>query len=1038
MSCGATLISIADYTSFSNGVRMLRNRLPICIVVALLPLVLPAQATRSGNDDPHAQFWQARAYFQAGRWSLAYPIFLELRRGLKESDRARQTMMSDEIDFYTTATALRQNEPFAETDALAFIGTGHNEALAQKMHYHLGEYLYRRADFSGAVEHYDLSDIRQLDNDEIADMRFHQGDAYFRLGDYSHAKPLLQSVRQLTDFTHRLDAEYGFGYICYRDGQLSEALQAFRRVDDHPSYRQAVPFYIADILYRQGQKDEALAYAEANASKTFGEFSLQMDRFLGHAYFERREYPKALPRLESSARGPEKVTREQLYELSYSRYATALYAEAAQGFSQLSSGSDSLAQSAMYLLGDAYLRLGRKGDARTAFSYCAANSSIPFQREVASFHYAKLSYEFGYQDIAMTEFRRFLEAYATSSYAREARDLLVELLAGTNNFREALELLENMPSPTAASRRLFAKVGYGRAMEWVNDQELLAAEKLLDRVARDVNAGTLASLARFWKGEIAYRTARYKDAVNAFGDYLSQAPVVQGEASPLHARYSLAYAHMRLEDWRAAQGYFSQVTVNAKAFSSGVEKDALLREADCRYMLKDLAGARSLYERVLGYGWPSSDYAQYQLAMIAGVSDPDRKIAMLATFERRFPASDLVPLAGLELASSYLAEEKYREAVPILTSLLQQGSRSAAIRPKALLRLGIAYYNLDRNQEALEQYALLVSEYPNAPEVEDALESARAAYLEQGRTADYADFLRKAGRDLSRDQEDSLTWSVAEARYAEKDADRAIAALDVYIRRFPDGHYGADARYYRAEMWMKRNDWQQALPDYEAVTDMSASRQADKACQQAARINYFQKKDYPAAEKYFERLLSLTSDPERRIDGMRGLLRSQYQLNKWTEAAPNARELLLQPSMGTDDKVLATMILGRWESGRGNHSEAIRYYHTVTSLNNAGYAAEARYAIAVSWYLIDDLANAEKAAMETIRRSGSYDTWITKAYILLGDIFRRQKDWFNAKATLRSVVDNSRNPELREEARTKLTAVEEEEKQNSKIQGNLP
>ena len=79
------------------------------------------------------------------------------------------------------------------------------------------------------------------------------------------------------------------------------------------------------------------------------------------------------------------------------------------------------------------------------------------------------------------------------------------------------------------------------------------------------------------------------------------------------------------------------------------------------------------------------------------------------------------------------------------------------------------------------------------------------------------------------------------------------------------------------------------------------------------------------------------------------------------------------------------------------------------------------------------MKNAEKAAMETINKSGSYDFWITKAYILLGDVFREQKDYFNAKDTLQSVMENSRNEELKEEAKVKLELVMEEEKKNSRL-----
>jgi hypothetical protein len=48
----------------------------------------------------------------------------------------------------------------------------------------------------------------------------------------------------------------------------------------------------------------------------------------------------------------------------------------------------------------------------------------------------------------------------------------------------------------------------------------------------------------------------------------------------------------------------------------------------------------------------------------------------------------------------------------------------------------------------------------------------------------------------------------------------------------------------------------------------------------------------------------------------------------------------------------------------------------------------------------------------------------------LGDIFLNQKDYFNAKATLQSVIENCRIPELKEEAVQKLKKIESLEKVN--------
>jgi len=1011
------------------------SRLTLLLSLLILRGTASAQQTMALND-PKQTFWQAREHFQQERYSLAYPMFRSLQRSLTDADRAAARLTADEIDFYTTACALQRQEPFAADDAAGFMARDEQDALRSKMAFYLGEYHYRNSDFRTAVDTYEQTDVAQLSNAQISDMKYHQGHAYFSLGQYKLAKPLLQAVRQLTDHPNLPDAHYFYGFICYTERKMSEALEAFRKVESHPLYAQAVPFYIADILYHQGQKDKALAYAQANREKTSGLYAHQMNQFLGHAWFEKRDFAKALPFLEASSKGPEKITRGQLYELSYAQYVTGKYAAAAEGFSQLSTGSDSLTQSAMYLLGDAYLKLGRRPEARNAFAYCASNTSIPAQREVSAFNYAKLSYELGYQDVALAELRRFNENWPKSVWAREARELLIGLLANTNNYREALTLLENMGYASESGRRLFPKVAFGRAMELIEDGDLAGGERLIDRVLVAPENASVAGPARFWKGEIAYRTGRNDEAIRALNAYLSKEYPPLGDARAINARYTLGYAYLRQEDFAPAQTQFSQVAAGARANSPAIVQDAYLREADCRYMRRDLAQAKNKYEQAVEFGWPGADHAQYQLAMIAGVTNPNAKISILTAFPKKYPGSPLIPQAGMELASTYLSEERFREAIPWLSSIVKSGPQANSLKPRAHLRLGIAYYNLDNNREALDQYRLLVTDYPQAPEVEDALEAARAIYVEEGRTSEYADFLRKAGRSISRSQEDSLAWSAAENRLAGGDADASISAIDRYLNAFPDGEFSIEAHFNRAEAWQRKKDNLKALPDYEWVAEKGTSRFAERATRQAARIQYFDRKDYPAAENWFIRLKSLTSEPEPRLDAMRGLLRAQYQQQKWNEAVPNAEELLREKGIDNDDRVLASMVLARAAQGSDRYADAITQYRNVIARNNAAYAAEARYRIAECQFRQNDLRNAEKSALECIKKSGSYDGWITRSYILMGEVFWKQKDYFNAKATLQSVVDNTTISELKEEAAAKLRQVTEEEKKNGKLSDN--
>ena len=127
------------------------------------------------------------------------------------------------------------------------------------------------------------------------------------------------------------------------------------------------------------------------------------------------------------------------------------------------------------------------------------------------------------------------------------------------------------------------------------------------------------------------------------------------------------------------------------------------------------------------------------------------------------------------------------------------------------------------------------------------------------------------------------------------------------------------------------------------------------------------------------------------------------------------------------------MAIGKSAQINGQYDVAITNFKNVIAVNKAPLAAEARYEIANTWFIITRMNEAEKAAFEVINKSGSYDWWVTKAYILFGDIYFRQKDYFNAKATFQSVVENSLNAQLKTEAQTKLNQVIEEENKSSKV-----
>ncbi|MEO7982855.1 MAG: tetratricopeptide repeat protein [Bacteroidota bacterium] len=992
-----------------------------------------SQQTRFYSD-PESSFKEAKEYFQKEQYSLAYPLFKELQQAVRETDKANTAITVQEINYYTTVCALKQGEGRAEEAAKEYIELQKNTARTQMMSFHLGEYYFRQQQFTDAVQLYEQASLENLSNREIADMKFHLGYSYFALQRFAQAKPLFNSIRTIKDDPNYMDANYYYGFLAFRDGQYGEALEAFKIVENEKSYGTVVPYYIAQIYYIQGKKDEAITYIQ-NKLQTGSNsqyYDLELKQLIGHAYFEQKEYAKALPFLEDYVSRSRKVRREDLYELSYSYYRNDKLAKAIEGFKQLSGKEDSLSQHAMYLLGDAYLKTGQKSNARNAFLFCSSNNINSEQKEISKYQYAKLSYELGYQDEALNSLSSFVTDYPNSTYNKEAKELMIDVLANTNNYKDAQTLLEGLEKPSENAKKLYPRILYGRATELINDGRLAEADALLDKAIKNPNNASVLPLLNFWKGELSYRNNKLDDTIKYYHEYENAGSPTSGEANANNVRYNLGYAYLRKENYPVAATYFEPLGRNPSLSSNSFTQDAYIRTADSYYMQKDYTRAKAMYDNVIKFSWPAEDYATFQNAMLAGVKNPKDKISLLNTMIRKFPASSLVTDANMEIANTYMSDEKFSEAIPYLSTVAKT-SGNASLVPQAYLKMGTAYYNLDNNAEALKQFKTLIDKYPSSPEAEDALDNVKLIYVEDGKPDEYAVFMRDAGRPLSVSTEDSLTFAAAEKQYDDQNINAALAGYNNYLQKFPDGVYALDANFSKAEIYNSKKDWNNALTGYDAVAADAPNKYAERAVLTAARINFFELKNYAKAETYYIQLKQITSSQENKLEAMRGLLRCQYQQQKWTEAVDNAKELTEAKGSSADDKTLANMAIAKSYQVGGQYDLAITNFKAVVQINKAALAAEARYEIANCWFQVDKLPDAEKAAFETINKSGSYDFWVTKAYILLGDIYFKQKDYFNAKATFQSVVDNTINAELKSEAQSKLNQVTVEESKSSKV-----
>jgi len=992
------------------------------------------------QTDNEADFLAIRAQILDKKYEEAYPKILELSKKIGSHPTTQQQYLFDDVSFFLAQCELELQMESGVFHAQHFIANSNNELRKKLLRFYLGHFYFQKEDYNSCVVEYEKSSISNLSNENIADMKFELAYAYFHEKKFESAKPLFNEIHQIATHKYYLPANYYYGFISYFQHDYTAALQAFKRVETDERYNPVVPYYIAEIYYAEDQKEDALIYVDSVLSGTGGAYyRKELELMNAQLYFERKQYARALPLFELFAQKNEKITKEVLYELSFCYYKANRSVEAISGFKQLSSEKDSMGQNSMYILGELYLKSGDKSNARSAFQFCASNNSNPDQKRISQLNYAKLSYELGFQDLALKEVKQFIADYdnstavpSVSNLVVEAKELLMSILAKTNDYEEGIRIYNTLQQSSVFARQVYARLLFGMAMQWLNENRTEQAEEALVKIVNNDEADFVMPFAYYWMGELSYQKQKYSDAIRYLNQYLNKSSLTLGDANTINAQYTLGYCYFQNANYTDALKSFEKIVPQKQSGFSQVEQDALLRKADCYYMLRDYSKAKSLYSIIANGSYNQADYAIYQLAMVVGVKDNEEKMKQLKSLLNNYPKSAWKTEVQLELAQTYLALERYSDAIPYLKELISSDV-AVSIKPRAYLKLGLAYYNKNENAEALIALKNLLKQFPQSPETEEATSVIRDICIEDGDPGKYISIMKENGLVVQATEADSLSFTAAWMKYQQGDWSTASKGFADYISEYPNGSNWVKANFYQGVSMLKKKDTTAAMDCFRAVKQKGVSNWFDDAVLELARDAYFRQSDFASAKALFNEVYVQSSNAEKKLDALRGMARCWYKEKDYSAATTGAAALLENKGISVDDKSLAWYLIAKSKQQQNDEVGALDAFKTVAKLHKGIWGAEARYELALSQFKKGSYGPAEKAAMDVIQETGAFDEWVTKAYILLGDIFFKQKDYFNAKATFESIATHSTNEALKKEATDKLEATKLEEKKSSKI-----
>jgi len=162
--------------------------------------------------------------------------------------------------------------------------------------------------------------------------------------------------------------------------------------------------------------------------------------------------------------------------------------------------------------------------------------------------------------------------------------------------------------------------------------------------------------------------------------------------------------------------------------------------------------------------------------------------------------------------------------------------------------------------------------------------------------------------------------------------------------------------------------------------------------------------------------------------GSIGIIRSSMQLGYYDSVLVEGYKLLdvglVQPNILSE----LYLLMGKSYLKLNILDSAERYFKLTSDITKSELGAEAKYNIAYINYLKQDYKESERMIFEIINQVPSYDYWIAKSFILLADNYSSNGNVFQAKHTLKSIVDNYEGEDLKEIAKHKLDSLINSEK----------
>jgi TolA-binding protein len=278
-------------------------------------------------------------------------------------------------------------------------------------------------------------------------------------------------------------------------------------------------------------------------------------------------------------------------------------------------------------------------------------------------------------------------------------------------------------------------------------------------------------------------------------------------------------------------------------------------------------------------------------------------------------------------------------------------------------------------------------------------------------------------------------YLAAEKPYLENDTDKAIRQFNKYLNQFPNGIHALKSHFYLAQLYYKKDLFENAKPHYKFVVEAAKSEYTELATVKLCEI-YLSNSDWEMAIPSLQQLESEADYPQNVLYAQSNLMKAYYQTEDFGYADTYAEKVLSNSNLDNKVKSDAKIIIARSAIKTGDETKAKAAYADVEKIATGSVAAEALFYNGFFKNKEGKYEASNTIIQKLAKDYSSYKYYSAKGLVVMAKNFYALGDAFQATYILESVISNfSEYDDVIEEATIELNKIKAEEaKTNSSIE----